>query len=653
MPLPSGDAAEATPFKRRGIAERVPVPAATKMNVSKSVETMGGEPESGYLIRTAAAGTIAALVVTTLYVGRPVLMPFALAILLAFALGPIVSALGKIGLPRGPSAVCAVAFSVLIFVGLGTFIAAQFAGLASDLPRYQSNLTTKIETISGSAASSGLLNSTAGVFKVIDNAIARSGEKGNRAISNGRATPLQSSVGPIPVEIKRQDLSSIEVLEDVLSPLLAPLATIAIVVVFVIFILLQKEDLRDRFISLVGARDLQRTTTAIDDAAHRLSRYLLLQTAVNACFGMAISVGLLLIGIPSAGLWGLIGSLLRFVPYVGIPIAAALPLALAFAIDPGWSMLLFTAGLFFSMEAIVGQAVEPWLYGRHMGLSAIAIVLSAGFWTWVWGPVGLLLSTPLTMCIAIIGRNVEQLRFLHTLLGNQAALTPEEDFYLRMLAGSPDEAAEKAEVRLKDMSLSEYFDQVAMRGLALAQIDLDRGVLDLRGRTKICASVDGFIENLSDYEDSAAPSPSVTDSRSQHELQPVPQYPSVLCVAGKGHLDNAATSLLSDLLNRRGITTQVISSETAFPTQIHAINAADVRVICVSYLAPANQTNARYLIRRLRRLAPDAIIVVGFWNAVRDDTQFLDSWESIQCNSIATNLRDAVTQLQGFLNVAP
>jgi len=240
---------------------------------------------------------------------------------------------------------------------------------------------------------------------------------------------------PIPVEVQQPTPGPFAIVQTIAGTALSPLETTFIVVIFVIFILLQREDLRNRFIRLVGSSDMQRTTLAMNDAAGRLGRFFLVQTLVNASFGAIIAVGLYFIGLPSPILWGIAAFLLRFVPYIGPFIAAGFPMALAAAIDPGWGMALETLALFLIVEPIIGQAVEPWLYGHNTGISPIAVVISATFWTWLWGPVGLVLSTPLTVCLVVLGRHVERLAFLDVIFGDEPPLTPVENFYQRMLAG--------------------------------------------------------------------------------------------------------------------------------------------------------------------------------------------------------------------------
>ena len=273
------------------------------------------------------------------------------------------------------------------------------------------------------------------------------------------------------MEVLERESTPLELLRDVVVPVIAPLATVGIVFIVLIFILLQREDLRDRMIRLFGSSDLHRTTVAMDDAARRLSRYFLLQLGLNACFGLLISVGLWLIGVPSPLLWGIFAALMRFVPYIGAIIAGALPAALAAAVDPGWSMALLTVALFVVAEPVMGNVIEPLVYGQSTGLSPFAVVVSAIFWTWLWGPIGLLLATPLTLCLVVLGRHVDRLEFLDVLLGDRPALTPAENLYQRMLAGDPDEALESAEQLLKERSLTSYYDDVVLGGLRLAAND--------------------------------------------------------------------------------------------------------------------------------------------------------------------------------------
>jgi hypothetical protein len=404
---------------------------------------------------------------------------------------------------------------------------------------------------------------------------------------------------------------------------------------------LQKDDLRDRLVRLAGSRDMQRTTVALDEAAARLSRYLFLQTIINGCFGLTIGFGLWLIGIPNPGLWGLIGMLLRFVPYVGVPIAFVFPAALALAVDPGWSKLAWTMALFGGIEFIVGQTIEPFVYGRSMGLSAVAVVVAAVFWTWLWGPVGLLLSTPLTMCFVVLGRHIQSLNFLEVMLGDTPALAIEESLYLRMLAEDPDDATDDAEDFLRNNTLSVYYDEVAARALMLAQADVNRGVLDGLRQARIRDAIKGLIGNLADRKDREAAS-------ALGELPLSWKQTPVMCIAGRGPLDEAAALLLVDMLGKYGIASRVVSSDQASATQIESLDVDGVRIACLSYLEPGTYKNARYQVRRLRKRIPGVPVMAIFWGLGNDHSRYLDSVEATECDLVTTGLKETIQHIITF-----
>ncbi len=585
-------------------------------------------PPSGDLAPKYMVTVIAAIVVAAIYFGRPVLMPLALAVLVAFALAPVVGALRKLRFGGVGSVILSVLFALVLTSAIGVFVGAQFARLVSDLPSYQNNIAQKIDAVRGQAGD-GAVARAVGTLRSLADQIITGGEDSSTSFSSGLTIPQTK---PVLVEVREPETSPLQILQSIAGPLLEPLAQFVIVLVFVAFILLQKEDLRDRFVRLAGSGDMQRTSVALDDAATRLSRYLLRQTLINSCFGVTIAVGLWLIGIPTAGLWGLVAALGRFVPYVGVPLATAFPLAIAFAVDPGWHMILWVALLFLSLETVIRQMIEPYVYGRSMGLSAAAVVVAAVFWTWLWGPVGLLLSTPLTMCFVVMGRHVEHLKFLDVMLGDRPPLTIEESFYLRMLADDPDEAADDAEIFLKENSLTEYYDSVALKALMLAQGDVSRGQLDLDHELMIRDNIGGLIQNLSSTTNKAAATRLPEDWRGK----------PVMCVAGRGPLDEAASLLLMDALRKYGIKAQTINSEQVSATHISDLDAGDAKVVCVSYLDVGSYKNTRYLVRRLRKRLPDLPIVVAFWGVSNDDTRYLDSLEASEADVVTTGLQETV-----------
>ena len=421
--------------------------------------------------------------------------------------------------------------------------------------------------------------------------------------------------------------------------MLQPLAMAGLVIVFVVMILLEREDLRDRLLRLAGRRDLHRTTVAMDDAARRISRYLSRQLIVNACCGLPIGFGLAVIGIPNAALWGIFAAMLRFLPYLGIIIAASFPVALAVAVDPGWMLLVWVVLLFVGVELVVANLLEPWVYGASTGLSSVALIAAATFWTWLWGPVGLLLSTPLTVCLVVLGRHVPQLEFLDVMLGNQPVLAPDETFYQRLLANDPEEATEQAEEFMKERSLGEFFDEVAIPALVMAQIDSDDGALLPERRLMIKQGVQAMLENLSDE--------ATADPASGHSTSPViGGAPRILCIAGRNELDEAAALLLVHLLRLEHPCTiaEALPAEALKADRYHS-SLEEAMVICLSLISTQSAVRARYLMRRLQRRAPRARVLVGFWRLDPGDLEATVATIDRPNTIVVTSLREATASL--------
>lgn len=577
-----------------------------------------------------------------LYFGREIIIPIALAILLSFVLAPPVGLLQRIRVPRGLAVVSVVILAFALIFAMGSLLASQLTQLAGDLPRYQSTISDKIQSFRETTAGRGTLERASGMLKDLSKELDKPKDAGSvlgaGAIVNPKATvPLT----PVPVEVRQPDPGALESLESLISPLLHPLATTGIIIIFVIFILLQREDLRNRLIRLAGSHDLQRTTAAIDDAARRLSRLFLIQLLLNGTFGIIIGTGLWLIGVPSAILWGILAAVLRFVPYIGAAIAAAFPLALAVAVDPTWSMLLWTLALFLVVEPTVGHVIEPMVYGHSTGLSPVAVVASATFWTALWGPIGLVLATPLTVCLVVLGRHVERLEFLDVMFGDRPALSPPEIFYQRMLAGDPSEASEKAEEFLKERSLSSYYDEVALKGLQLAQADAERGALNDDRQTKIRNAVSEFTNNISDQEDRWPKVNPTTDAEvtsavetvaedapyenlpilSKEDLPPEWQgeHP-VLCMAGRNLIDEAAAVILAQLSTAHGLAARVEGAQALSTANVFRLETTGVAIVCLVYMDASGPSHMRYSVRRLRRKLPKTTIILGCWMKDMDPT---------------------------------
>lgn len=430
-----------------------------------------------------------AATVAVLYFARDVFLPLAIAILLTFALAPLVSRLRRVGCPRSVAVIGTVTTAFLFLSAFGVVIAMQVSEVAQNLPTYQYNIVEKVRTLKETGSESQ-------IFERIGRVIERISTEISQPEPEMRASPEPApEAKPLLVEIFSPQ-RPVETLKNIINPLLGPLATTGLVIVVVIFMLFEREELRDRFIRLVGYGDLHRTTEALQDAGARVGRYLLMQLVVNITYGIPLAIGLSLLGIPNAVLWGMLAIVLRFVPYIGPVIAAALPLFLAFAAAPGWSLLVWTAALFIVLELLSNNVVEPWLYGSRTGLSPLAIIVAAIFWAWLWGPVGLVLSTPLTVCLVVLGRHVPQFEFLEILLGNEPVLDPKERLYQRLLAGDPDEATDNAEDMLEEKYLVEFYDTVAIPALLLAERDRARGALTNAQAAQIAQSANTLIANL-------------------------------------------------------------------------------------------------------------------------------------------------------------
>lgn len=571
---------------------------------------------------------VAVVVVAALYVGREVLIPITLAILLSFLLAPLVNLLRSIHVGRVPSVLLAAVIGLGIILGIAGLIGVQIAQLAEKVPDYTYTVEHKIETARKFATShvDGIIGGLSRMNPLGATTPAPAGSAEKPETSKSATPTANPAPHPVPVEVEPAPLSAVGLAESVLSPIVSPLATAGIVLVVTIFVLLQREDLRDRFIRLAGG-DLHRTTVAMDEAGRRLSRYFLAQLSVNATFGCIIGLGLALIGVPSPILWGIMAMLLRFVPYIGSPLAAVLPIALAAAVSPYWGMAIWTAVLFLVVELITGQVVEPLLYGHSTGLSPVAVIVAAIFWAWIWGPIGLILSMPLTLCLVVMGRYVKQLEFLDILLSDRPALTPVESFYQRMLAGDPDEAEEQAELLLKTQTLAAYYDDVVLPGLQLASGDILRGSLSAEQVNRLSETVEELVRELDDRPDAADPEA----TRSAHlprllarhhgpaaEPAPPPGWDGnsvVLCVAGRGPLDEAAALILAQLLTKHGLQARVLPNVAVSRMQIGTLPLENVAMLCIPHLdlegAPVYLRN---LLRRLRQRLTDQPILVGLWS---------------------------------------
>lgn len=577
-------------------------------------------------IRALTTLITAVVVVCALYFGRTVLIPITLAILLSFLLAPLADWLRALRLGRIPSVIAAVVFALLVVLAVGGLIGVQVAQLASSLPRYQATIEDKINTVQEKTLgrADDLLTRASHALK----------ESGQRVQDNSTPKPTDgdTDVRPLPVEVHEPSASPLALAQRYLSPVVNPIATSGIVLVVAIFILIQRGDLRDRMIRLVGSNDLHRTTTAMDEAARRLSRYFVAQLSMNAGVGIVIAIGLVVMGLPGALLFGVLAALLRFVPYIGSWLAAGLAALLAAAVQPNWTLFVWTIVLFGFVEIIASQVIEPVLYGHSSGLSPFAVIVAAIFWSWIWGPIGLILSTPLTLCLVILGRHVDRLQFLEVLFGDRPALTPDENFYQRILAGDPDEALSQAEVLIRENSLTAYYDEVAIKGLRLAYNDMARGVVTEAQLRRIKQATRDLVEGLEDTEDTISIAPDADEASSRAPIgdllperldapaQTVPDFdPSrsghrapVLCISGRGELDELMVAIATQLLEKHGLSASHVASDDLARDNAAVEALERSTIVCIlSFDAEYLPFYLRYLIRRVQQRVPHSTIVFG------------------------------------------
>jgi predicted PurR-regulated permease PerM len=562
-----------------------------------------------------------------LYLGQAIFVPLALAALLAFVLDPIVGWLRRVGLPRTPAVVVVMLATVLVLAATAAFVAGQVTHLASNLPTYQSTVQGKLRTLRHELArTSGSLGATSRMLDAVGGEL----DAARRDLAG--ATPAKP---PVSVAMTPAPRTALQALGDLVDPLLGPLGTLGAVLLFLLFVLIERHDMRDRLLRLTGA-DLHRSTDALGEAAQRVSRYLTMQLLVNLGFGIPLGLGLWLIGVPGALLWGLLGALLRFVPYVGPVVAAVFPLVLAFAVDPGWQMVLWTLALVITLELISNNLVEPWLYGASTGLSALAIVVSAMFWTLLWGPVGLILATPLTVCLAVLGRHVTQLAWLDVLLGSEPVFDPPTRLYQRLLAGDVEEAIEMCEAQARADGVLACYSSAAVPAMALAARAHSREA-SAAHRHRVSTGMGTLLRSL--REDLPAPAPPATGAP-----------PRVLCVGARWEIDALAAEMLAHALDHAGVATRVAPASAVGADHLQLLDLAGIDVVCLSVFSHTPEAQVRYIARRLKRRAPGLRVLAGLWNAPPGLLD-ADGPARLGVDAVAGSLQELVQRLQAGLDL--
>jgi len=572
-------------------------------------------------------------VLVCLYFGRDVLIPFALAVLITFLLSSPVSWLERLKLGRAASVliVLTIAYAAsgaLIWAG-----AKQFSAILEKLPEYQANIDRKIERIQNPIGSSKLSRAVSNLEAITSELTPGNGSNQKAGqTSSPRQTSNPAKSVPVPVEIVKRQQGIAASLAQVSTSAARVAATILAVAVLTLFMLLRRGDLRDRIFRLFGRGRINIVTTAMDDAGQRVSRYLLTQFLMNTTFGALLGVGLYFIGVPYSFFWGVLGAVLRFIPYVGTLVAVACPFVVAVAVFPGWKQPVLTLALWGCVELAITSVLEPWLYAARAGISSLAVLLSAAFWTMLWGPVGLVIATPLTVCLVVLGRHVPQLEFLYILFGDEPALAPEASYYQRLLAMNEDEARELLDSHLKEKSLLEVYDGVVIPALSLIEQDRHDGTLDDDRQKFIYQTTREIIEDLGE-EASAA----------KGGEEP-PRELSILCVPARDEADELAGLMLAQVLGQAGYPVQV--GAAGFVKDMLAMVAQEKPdVFFVSAVPPFAIGHARSICRRARQKAPGAKAVIGLWGSDVDMAVLRERLGPGCSDYIVSSLSQAVSQL--------
>jgi len=594
-------------------------------------------------------------VVAVLHFGQELFLPLALAVLISFLLAPVIRWLEKRRAGRVSSVIIAALLAFAAIGGVAYTVTGQVIDLANTLPKYKSNLHSKIVSLKSkkdgpwSRATATLKDLSADFTKPDSTAPpsppAAQPATGSHDFSihitenplpaNG-AKPVAKD--PLPVEVVYSPGNALESLKSFVAPVAGPLGTAAVVVVLVIFMSLAREDMRDRMIHLVGRGRLHVTTQALDEAGERVSRYLVAQCIVNVSYGIPIGIGLWLIGIPNAVLWGMLAGILRFVPYIGAWIAASFPIVLSLAVATSWNAPVLTLALFIVVELVCANVLEPWLYGSSTGLSPMAIIVAAIFWAWLWGPVGLLLATPLTVCVAVLGKYIPSLSFLEILLGETPPIASSDRCYQRLLALDSDEVSKLCEDYTAAHSLSATFDDVLLPVLRLVDAESRAGSLDDALKKEAYRVIREVVSDLGEQDLARTEAVPITAAGTAVEF---------LCLPASNESDELAALMLLHLLAHGGLKAEVVTSKALVGEMVELAAAQQPRLLCISSVPPASVIPAQHLCRRLReRLGADTRLMVGLWNETpAEHARRLDRFKRAQADEVFLTLASAANEI--------
>ncbi len=579
------------------------------------------------------------VVIVALYAAQEVLIPLALAVLVSFLLAPVVRHLERLKLPRGPSVLVVVLLTFAVLGLIGWMMFHQVQSLATDFPKYQVNIRTKFEALSSHMRFLGKIHELE---------------------HPSAATQPTTASTAMPVQMIEPPPNSLVLLRNTLGPALSPLGTTGIVIIFVIFMLLEREDVRDRVIRLVGRGQITVTTQAMDDAASRVSRYLLMQSIVNGTFGTCVGLGLWFIGIPQPALWGLLGAILRFVPYIGPWLAASMPFLLSMAVSPpnSWVMPVEVLGLFVALELSISQFLEPVLYGSSTGISPLAILVAAVFWTWLWGPVGLLLSTPLTVCLVVMGKYVPQLQFLDIMLGSEPVLDPPARLYQRLVAGDTEEASDLIDEYLIEKTPVQLYDDVVLPALSMTEEAFKFQRLTQPQRSLIIDNVAELMQDVPERREQiraknnkALKKDADEDGKSLETISeqsvgvPLEQHVRVLCLPAHDDADNGASLMLAQVLKLEGYDVAHVDVEALAAEMMDKIAQERPDIVCIVAIPPDAVIYTRYLCKRLVRRFEGVRLIAGLLGAKSQPEQLAARLRCDQVNKVVVTVRDALAEV--------
>lgn len=611
------------------------------------------------------------LVILTLYFARDLLAPLAFALVLNFLLAPAVALLERWRVGRATAVVLVI---LIFFSGVGTtawVVARQLVYVAEMLPDYRDNIQAKLDSMHtpvGGAAGKAIASleemtaqlSTHGTLTPPAEVLPlESRRRRNHTPSAPAKTPSQPTVDkPLPVQVVDAPLSASQYLQAIFAPILRPLLAGGVVMIFTIYMLMNREDLRTRMLLLAGMGRLNLMTQALRDAAERISRFLVWQFVVNVSFGICLGLGLRLIGVPNATLWGALAAILRYVPYVGTAIAGLLPLVFSIAIFPNWRPALEILGFYATLEIATSNFFEPWLYGSRTGVSALALLASAIFWSLLWGWSGLMLATPLTVCLIVMGRYVPQLSFLHVLLGDEAELAPQASFYERLLAMDQAEAHSMADRFLADHPLVEFYDTVLLPALGLEEQDRHKGGLEEARGNFVMLSTTELVAELSEHKSvavaapasrSGAPAPATVEAneaqRREEGVDPAHGSP-VICIPAGDQADELSATMLAQLLEQTGQSTMLLPTASVTVEILERLAEDTSTILCIAALPPFVFTETRTLCRTIREQLPQNRILIGLWQSSQDTELTRERFGSARPDCVVTTLAAALRQIE-------